>query len=141
MFKNLFNSIHSYVSYRGGEVQISFLLHRFTGLGILFFLAIHIVDTSFVYFAPELYVHAIDLYRSTPFMIGEIILVFCVLFHGINGLRIAYYDLFLPAEWGIAKVRQSVWTTLFLTIALWIPAAAVMGYNLLHYNFGFFPGS
>ena len=47
-----------YVTYRGREGHYMFLLHRFTGLGTLMFLAIHIVDTAFVYFAPHLYPEA-----------------------------------------------------------------------------------
>jgi len=36
------------VRYQGREGQISFILHRLTGLGTLLFLAIHILDTSTV---------------------------------------------------------------------------------------------
>lgn len=64
--------------YRGREGQFSFILHRLTGLGTLLFLAVHILDTSTVYFFPSLYEHAINLYRSTLFMLGEIFLVFFV---------------------------------------------------------------
>lgn len=105
------------------------------------FLIIHIVDTAFVYFAPALYKDAIAVYRSTPFMLGEIGLVFCVLFHGANGLRITYFDLFKPAGWEIESVRKSVWTTIIISVVLWVPAAVVMGYNLLHFNFGLFGGN
>jgi succinate dehydrogenase / fumarate reductase cytochrome b subunit len=72
MLGSLRTSFTGYLTYRGGEGQVSFLLHRATGLGLLFFLTIHIVDTALVYFAPHLYEHALALYRSTPFMLGEI---------------------------------------------------------------------
>ncbi len=137
---SLRTSFTGYLTYRGGVGQVSFLLHRVTGLGVLFFLTIHIVDTALVYFAPQLYEHALELYRSTPFMVGEIGLVFCVFFHGLNGLRIAYYDLFTTAGGEIAKLRQSIWATMVITMILWIPAAGVMVYRLLYYNFGFFAG-
>lgn len=140
MLESIKTSFSGYLTYRGREGQISFLLHRLTGLGTLLFLAIHIVDTAFVYFAPDLYKEAVGAYRSTPFMLGEIGLVFCVLFHGVNGLRIAYFDLFKPAGWEIATARKSVWTTVIIAAVLWLPAAGVMGYNLLHYNFGLFGG-
>lgn len=140
MFESIKTSFTGYLTYRGRTGQISFLLHRITGLGTLFFLAIHIVDTAFVYFAPNLYEYAVELYRSTPFMLGEIGLVFCVLFHGSNGLRIAYFDLFKPSGWDIESASKSVWVTLVVTMVLWIPAASVMGYKLLHYNFGLFGG-
>jgi len=140
MLGSLRTSFTGYLTYRGGEGQVSFLLHRVTGLGLLFFLTIHIVDTALVYFAPHLYEHALELYRSTPFMLGEIGLVFCVLFHGLNGLRIAYYDLFTTAGGEIKRVRKSVWATFVITIILWTPVAGIMGYKLLYHNFGFFGG-
>lgn len=137
---SLQTTLKGYASYRGREGHLSFVLHRLTGLGTLLFLIIHIVDTATVYFFPDLYQHAIDLYRSTPFMLGEIGLVFSVIFHGVNGLRIAYLDLRKPSGWHIESQRKSVRSTLIVSIILWLPAAAIMGYNLLHYNFGMFGG-
>jgi succinate dehydrogenase / fumarate reductase cytochrome b subunit len=132
---SLRTTISGYVSYRGREGHYSFVLHRLTGLGTLLFLLIHIVDTSFVYFRPELYHEAIEIYRSTPFMIGEIGLVFSVIFHGVNGLRIAYYDIYKPEAWKIESQRRSVRTTLIISIVLWLPAAVWMFRNLVVCNF------
>lgn len=122
--------------YRGREGQISFILHRLTGLGTLLFLSIHILDTATVYFFPSLYEHAIDLYRSTPLMIGEIILVFSVIYHGVNGLRIAYFDLYRPDLWNIEMNRKSAVWTLAIAVVLWLPAAYWMGRSMLIHNFG-----
>lgn len=122
--------------YKGREGQFSFLLHRLTGLGTLLFLAIHILDTSTVYFFPSLYSHAIDLYRSTPMMIGEIILVFSVIYHGVNGARIAIFDLFFPNLWNTETQRSAAVWTLVIAILLWLPAAFLMGRSLLVNNFG-----
>lgn len=120
-----------YIKYRGREGQFSFLLHRLTGLGTLLFLAIHILDTATVYYYPSLYQHAIELYRQPVFMLGEIGLVFSVIFHGVNGLRIAYVDLFKPAAWTIDKQRRAARTVLLLSLLLWLPAAFIMGCNLV----------
>jgi succinate dehydrogenase / fumarate reductase cytochrome b subunit len=125
-----------YVGYRGQEGHLSFLLHRITGLGTLLFLVIHIVDTAFVYFYPALYEHAIGLYRSTPFMIGEIFLVFSVIYHGVNGLRIAYFDLLAAKLWTIEAQKKWARITLALSVVLWLPAAALMLNSLLEHNFG-----
>jgi succinate dehydrogenase / fumarate reductase cytochrome b subunit len=122
------------VRYRGREGQLSFILHRLTGLGTLLFLTIHILDTATVYFAPNLYDHAIAIYQSTPFMIGEIFLVFSVLFHGANGLRIALFDLF-PNLWVDNTQRKAFMTTLTIAVLLWLPAAFIMGRNLVINNF------
>lgn len=122
-----------YLKYRGREGHLSFLLHRLTGLGTLLFLIIHILDTATVYYYPSLYEHAIELYRLPVFMVGEMGLVFSVIFHGVNGLRIAYVDLFKPAAWTIAKQRRAARVTLALSLLLWLPAAFIMGRNLVEH--------
>ena len=139
MLANIRTTLAGYVLYRGQGHYI-FLLHRITGVGTLLFLAIHIVDTAVVYFAPSLYADAIGLYRSTPFMLGEIALVFCLLFHGVNGLRIAYYDMFKPVGWEKHNANRTMLITLIISVLLWLPAAGIMGFNLLKYNFGMFGG-
>ena len=124
------------IRYNGREGQLSFILHRLSGLGTLLFLTVHILDTSTVYFFPSLYEHAIDLYRSTPFMLGEIGLVFLVIYHGMNGAKIAIFDLFVPERWNIDTQRKSAKWTLGISILLWLPAAYIMGRSLLEHNFG-----
>lgn len=122
--------------YRGREGQFSFIMHRVAGLGTLLFLTVHILDTSTVYFFPSLYEHAINIYRSTPFMLGEIVLVFCVIYHGVNGARIALFDLFAPDRWNKETQRKSTYWTLGIAVLLWLPAAFLMGRSMLVYNFG-----
>lgn len=119
----------------GREGHYAFLLHRLTGLGTLLFLIIHILDTSTVYFFPSLYEHAIALYRHPVFMIGEIGLVFALIYHGVNGLRIAIVDLWLPAKWSIKFARNSVRATLVISIILWAPAALWMFLSMLEHSF------
>lgn len=133
-------TLKGYGTYRGREGQWSFLLHRITGLGVLLFLAIHIIDTSFVFFAPQLYGDVINLYRSTLFGIGEIALIFCLFFHGVNGVRIAYLDLVKPTQWTETSERRSTVIALIVTLVLFIPSASYMIYSLLRHNFGLFGG-
>ena len=137
---SLKTTFRGYVGYRGREGQWSFMLHRVTGLGVLLFLLIHIVDTATVYFAPNLYNEVIALYRSTLFGLLEIGLIFCLFFHGVNGIRIAYLDLFKPTDWTPASERRSAVIALIVTLVLFIPSAGYMIYNLLFYNFHAFGG-
>jgi len=133
-------TLTGYAGYRGREGHWAFLLHRITGLGVVLFLAIHILDTSFVYFAPQLYDDVINVYRSTLFGLGEIALVFCLFFHGVNGLRIAYLDLFAPKDWSIEKARKTMYIALIASLVLWVPSAGWMLFNLLKHNYGLFGG-
>jgi succinate dehydrogenase / fumarate reductase cytochrome b subunit len=136
----MITALKGYFLYRGREGHIGFLLHRITGLGTVLFLGLHIIDTAFVYFAPALYADVINVYRSTAFGIGEIILVFCVLYHGANGLRIAFLDLIAPRFWTIPAARSSLKVSLSIAIVLWVPAAFFMLRSLLIHNYGLFGG-
>ena len=73
-------------------------------------------------------------------MIGEIGLIFSVIFHGVNGFRIIYVDMIKPSAWNIKSERKAAKITLAVSIALWLPAAGIMGYKLLLNNFGMFGG-
>ncbi len=115
--------------YRGREGHLSYIGHRLAGLGTLLFLAVHILDTSTVYFFPSLYQHAIELYRSVPFMLGEIVLVAAIIYHGINGLKIILNDTF-PQWWTKSDERRSFWRVAVLTVLLWIFPAYLMGKSL-----------
>jgi succinate dehydrogenase / fumarate reductase, cytochrome b subunit len=137
---SLKTTLKGYTNYRGREGQWSFLLHRITGLGVVFFLAIHIVDTSFVFFAPHLYDEVMQLYRSTLFGIGEVALIFCVFYHGVNGVRVAYLDLFKPKGWTRESEQRSVVIAAVATLLLFVPTAFWMVRNLLIHNYGLFGG-
>jgi succinate dehydrogenase / fumarate reductase cytochrome b subunit len=95
--------------YGGGVGQWSWLIHRLTGLGILLFLIIHVVDTFFVVAFPALYDHTVAIYGGTisgvgegingyywplrwAFRLGELGLIASVLFHALNGVRIVLLD-------------------------------------------------
>lgn len=117
--------------YRGREGQLSFVLHRLTSLGILAFLSVHVLDTSTVFFFPSHYDHAISIYQSVPFMISEIFLVFSVIYHGVNGARIAILDLYMAKKWEVKSQQNLVIWTLMISILLWLPAAFIMSRNVL----------
>jgi succinate dehydrogenase cytochrome b556 subunit len=127
------SALQQLVFYRGREGQLSFIGRRLAGLGTLLFLGIHILDTATVYFVPSLYSHAIGLYRSTPFMLGEILLVAAVVYHGVNGLNTIFQDTF-PHWWTKPSERASFWRVTVVSVVLWLPLAAEMGRALYVYN-------
>lgn len=109
--------------YRGAIGQWSWVLHRLTGIGVIFFLVLHVIDTSWAVFYPELYVHAIAIYQTPLFTIGEFALVFAVVYHALNGLRIIFFD-FRPSLWRYQQ-RAAVWV-LVGTIVLLVPSFVLM---------------
>ncbi len=84
--------------YKGALGQWSWVLHRITGLGVVLFLTLHVIDTSWAVFYPQLYVEAIATYQTPLFTIGEFGLVACVIYHALNGLRIVIID-YKPVWW------------------------------------------
>ena len=81
--------------YRGGVGQWSWLVHRVTGVGVLVFLCLHILDTALVVLGPEHYNNIIAIYRIPVFRVMEVGLFAAVLFHALNGVRIMVIDFWL----------------------------------------------
>ncbi len=109
--------------YRGKIGQWSWVLHRITGLGVLFFLTLHVIDTSWSVFYPQLYVEAIATYQTPLFTIGEFGLVAAVVYHALNGVRIVIFD-YRPRWWKYQQ-RAALWV-LGLSVFILIPTFIIM---------------
>jgi succinate dehydrogenase / fumarate reductase cytochrome b subunit len=129
---SLVTTLTETLRYRGAIGQWSWVLHRVTGLGVVFFLVLHVIDTSWAVFYPELYEKAIAAYQSPLFTIGEFFLVASVVYHALNGLRIAIID-YRPAWW---KYQQRAALIVFgATALILIPTFILMFSHVLdHYN-------
>lgn len=123
--------------YGGGVGQWSWLIHRVTGLGILLFLIIHVIDTFFVVAFPAFYDHTVAIYGGTiaglpvawglngyywpirwAFRLGELGLISCVLFHAINGLRVIAFDFWSGSA---ARQKQLFAAVIVVFLAIMIP--------------------
>ena len=93
-------------------------MHRLTGVGVVLFLALHVIDTSWAVFYPDLYVKAIAAYQSPIFTVGEFGLVFAVVYHAFNGLRIIIFD-YRPQLW--RHQSQAALAVLVLTLVVLAP--------------------
>jgi succinate dehydrogenase cytochrome b subunit len=82
--------------YRGQSGQWSWLLHRITGLGVLLFLLVHIVDITLAGFGKEVYDHSIQIFSTGIIRFVTLALIASLLFHACNGVRIILID-FWPA--------------------------------------------
>jgi len=117
------NTVREALRYRGKEGQLAWIGHRLAGLGTLLFFITHVIDTSWSYFAPELYSEAIALYNSAPFLVGELLLMLAVIYHGLNGLRITVMDM-RPQLWHYQ--RQLTLATFALVAVLYAPVFFIM---------------
>lgn len=119
----LVTTVTETLRYRGKIGQWSWVFHRTAGIGTLLFLVIHVIDTSWVTFAPELYEEAISIYQTPLFTIGEFFLVACVVYHAFNGVRIAIFD-YRP-DWWQYQARAA--TVVYLaTLVVLVPTFVLM---------------
>lgn len=99
--------------YRGHEGMWSWVLHRITGVGIFFFLLVHIMDTALIRLSPQAYNAVIASYKNPIMGLGELALVGAIGFHALNGLRIIAIDF-----WRVGtKYHRALF---YAVIVLWV---------------------
>jgi succinate dehydrogenase / fumarate reductase, membrane anchor subunit len=106
--------------YDGGPGQYAWVFHRASGIGILFFLLIHIIDISLIGLGQELYDASVAFYAQPVLVPMEILLVGAVIYHTLNGLRIITIDF---TSGGYRREKFSFAVVMILTILLTIPSA------------------
>jgi succinate dehydrogenase / fumarate reductase cytochrome b subunit len=109
---------------------VLWLLHRITGLGVVVFLATHIFGMSMATFNPSLHEAMLAVYKTPLFSVGEIVLAACLIFHAVNGTRIAILEL-RPALWQKQEVATR-WS-IIVTLILLAPTIAIMAYKSMSY--------
>jgi succinate dehydrogenase / fumarate reductase cytochrome b subunit len=116
-------SIPAGTLYRGKVGMWSWVLHRITGVGIFFFLLVHVLDTALVRISPEAYNVVIESYKTPIIGLSELGLVGAIIFHGLNGLRVIAVDF-----WSKGTKYQSLmfWAVIVITVGI------VAGFAPLH---------
>jgi succinate dehydrogenase / fumarate reductase cytochrome b subunit len=109
-------------TYKGTPGQWAFYAHRVTGFLVFAFLLLHVVDVSLVRW-PSLYDDVHRLYGNVLLRLFEVGLLFSLLFHALNGLRIIAIDFFPGA---VANERRLLAAAVTLTVAAGVPAAVVI---------------
>jgi succinate dehydrogenase / fumarate reductase cytochrome b subunit len=109
--------------YRGRSGQWAFVGHRVSGFLVFMFLLLHIVDVSTINTDPELYDELHELYGNVLLRIFEVGLLFALLFHSLNGLRIVALD-FFPGM--VRNERRLFAGVLAVTAAVGVPGGIVI---------------
>jgi succinate dehydrogenase / fumarate reductase cytochrome b subunit len=68
---------------------LAFALNRLTGHLLILYLVLHLVVLSQLLDGPEGWDRLLSLFGSRPFLVGDTLLIAAVVFHGLNGLRVA----------------------------------------------------
>ncbi len=108
--------------YKGRSGQWAFLGHRVSGFLVFLFLLLHIVDVSLVRW-PDTYDQVHRLYGNIVLRLFEVGLLFALLFHTFNGLRIVAVDVFPEAVRNQRRLLQAV---LAVTLLAGIPGGIVI---------------
>jgi succinate dehydrogenase / fumarate reductase cytochrome b subunit len=107
------------------------MFHRITGFGVFLFLMLHVVDVSLTN-NRRLYNEVHALYGNVVFRVFEVGLLFGLLYHALNGLRIILID-FFPE--GVRADRAMFAIVVFLTVAAGIPGGFIILRPFLEGNF------
>jgi succinate dehydrogenase cytochrome b556 subunit len=109
--------------YMGDPGQWAWILHRATGLGIVGFLLVHILDILLIGLGRDVYDHTVEFYGRLFIVPMEIALVGAVLYHGLNGLRITILNFW---DVGVEKERPLFYTAIVGAALLTIPSLIVI---------------
>lgn len=110
--------------YWGDVGQYAWVLHRASGVGVLFFLLVHIVDIALIGLGKDIYNETVSFYAN-PFLIPmEIALVGAVIYHSLNGIRVVLIDFWKSS--GVRLERPIWYGVLALTVLLTIPSGIII---------------
>jgi len=75
---------------RGRDLgHVAFVGNRVTGLGLVFYLYLHLTVLSMLLRGAEAWDDFLRLATTTVFLLLDVLLLFGILYHGLNGLRVA----------------------------------------------------
>jgi succinate dehydrogenase cytochrome b556 subunit len=106
---------------RRGVGSWAFALNRLTGLGLTFYLFLHLGVLSILLRGDSAWNDFVTVAKSPFFLILDVILLFGLIFHGLNGIRVTMVGLGFITEkqrslfWGLMVVG-----ILLLFIASWL---------------------
>ena len=107
--------------YKGGGPMLSWALHRISGLGIITFVALHVIASFLTQqMGSDLGISINIIYESIYF---QLFIVFCAIFHGVNGFRIIVLDIWPRL---IRYQKEATWLEWFVILPLYLLTAFIM---------------
>jgi succinate dehydrogenase / fumarate reductase cytochrome b subunit len=104
--------------------QWAFIINRITGLGILLYLFLHLVVLSLLATSPNGWDDFVSLALTPVFVLLDVVLIFGLLYHGLNGIRVTLVG------FGLIVDRQKALWVAFMVIgafALVVAALQIFG--------------
>jgi succinate dehydrogenase / fumarate reductase cytochrome b subunit len=110
--------------YRISWAQLAWLGHRLSGIGVLIYLFMHIVENATLAFGPDVYNWTqANLFHNLPVRLGEILLMAALVYHSLNGIRVIVMD-FWPRT--TIYYRPLTYGVIATTIVSMIPLSIIM---------------
>jgi len=107
--------------YKGGGPMLAWALHRISGLGIVIFVALHVIASFLTQqMGSDLGISINIIYESIYF---QLFIVFCAIFHGVNGFRIIVLDIWPRL---IRYQKEATWLEWFVILPLYLLTAFIM---------------
>lgn len=110
-------------AYRISWSQLAWLGHRLSGIGVLVYLFMHIVENATLAFGPGVYDVTQTFFRNLPVRLGEILLMAALVYHSLNGLRVIVMD-FWPST--TVWYRPLTYGVIIATALAMIPLGLIM---------------
>ena len=109
--------------YRISWAELAWIGHRLSGIGVVVYLFVHIVETSMVTMGPNIYNATLSLFHNLPVRLGEILLMAALVYHSLNGLRVIAMD-FWPRL--TVMYRPLTYVVIVSTVVAMIPLGLIM---------------
>ena len=96
--------------------MLAFMIHRLSGIGLVAYLYLHLILLNKLRQGPEAWDSFLQIMHSPSMMALDAVLLFGILIHGLNGLRLTLigFGTFLPWQ------RVLFWFSLTIAAALTI---------------------
>lgn len=101
--------------------MLAFILNRITAIGLVFYLALHLVVLSLLAFGESTWDAFLAIVRSPIILVMDVVLIAGVLIHGLNGVRLMLVGL------GFFANRQKGFFVILMIIALLALVVAGIG--------------
>jgi succinate dehydrogenase / fumarate reductase, cytochrome b subunit len=94
---------------------LAFALNRLTGHILVLYLVLHMVVLSQLLDGAEGWDRLLGLFGSRPFLVGDTLLIAAIVFHGLNGLRVAALTFGMGARHTTPLILLVLGTTTIVT--------------------------
>ena len=111
-----------YFKYRWKTGMWAWVLHRLSGLALIFYLTLHIWVIHHLSLGPRRFNQIMQFLGHPVFKLLEIGLIGVIIYHSLNGLRVILIDFGL----GIEKQKLIFWILMIIGFLAFLPVAYLL---------------